>query len=242
MKNKEDFSCAIIARNEETTLPRLIKSIEGVSDIVIVDTGSTDKTVEVARSLGCRVFEEGDRFKITPTEEQAEKFKELFGFEPTFKTTESYFNFSKARNYAISKAKNDWVFQSDADEVVIWDIDKVRAALPTADHFVYRFCYAHKQPDFDNPDWSCALEFTHSKFFRKSMLEWKYWVHELPVPRKGKNPRPPLFVDFIHHHHWQNPGTGRGHYLPGLELNTVENPDDPRTAYYIAREFFYGGL
>ena len=41
----------LIARNEEKVLPRLLKSLVGIKDIVILDTGSTDQTVEVAKKL-----------------------------------------------------------------------------------------------------------------------------------------------------------------------------------------------
>lgn len=51
-------SACIIAKNEEENLPRLLKSLAGkFDDIVLVDTGSTDKTKEIAREYGCRVYE-----------------------------------------------------------------------------------------------------------------------------------------------------------------------------------------
>ena len=54
--NKPKFSVALIARNEAVTLPRLIGSLKEFQDqggdIWVLDTGSTDNTVEVARDLG----------------------------------------------------------------------------------------------------------------------------------------------------------------------------------------------
>ena len=79
-------SAALIVKNEEENLPRLLTSIEGKFDeIVVVDTGSTDRTIEIAKEFGCKVYE-----------------KEWNGF-------------ADARNYAISKCSGDWIWHFDAD-------------------------------------------------------------------------------------------------------------------------------
>ncbi len=79
-------SACIIAKNEEKNLPRLLESIKGKFDeIIVVDTGSTDKTIEIAKKYGCKVYE-----------------KEWSGF-------------ADARNYAVSKASGDWIWHFDAD-------------------------------------------------------------------------------------------------------------------------------
>lgn len=81
--------CAcLIVRDEEAQLARCLGSIRSwVDDIVVVDTGSTDRTVEIAESFGARVFHqpwEGD--------------------------------FSKHRNFSIDQATGEWVLIIDADE------------------------------------------------------------------------------------------------------------------------------
>jgi len=80
------ISACIIAKNEEKNLPRLLESIKGKFDeIILVDTGSTDKTVEIAKSYGCKVYHR--------------KWK----------------GFADARNYAVSKASGEWIWHFDAD-------------------------------------------------------------------------------------------------------------------------------
>ncbi len=80
------LSACIIAKNEENNLPRLLESIKGKFDeIILVDTGSTDKTVEIAKEYGCKVFEK------------------------------KWNGFADARNYAVSKASGDWLWHFDAD-------------------------------------------------------------------------------------------------------------------------------
>lgn len=78
----------MIVKNEEHNLPRCLDSVKGmVDEIIIVDTGSTDKTIDIAKSYGARVFNH-------PWEG----------------------NFSKARNYSLKYATCEWVLIIDADE------------------------------------------------------------------------------------------------------------------------------
>ena len=225
----------VIVRNEEKPLPNLIKSLKGISDICVLDTGSTDKTIEIAKSFGCHVEAVGDKFRYGCNQEQIDRWKETYGFQPTFKLGEKYFHYANARNYAASLAKNDWVFQADADEQISWDLVKVREVIQNEDHLTYRFCYQH------NADGSCGLEFEQSKMYRKSKLRWEKWIHEVLQAIPGQKPKPPKYCDFIYHNHWQNKTQPRGHYLPGLELSVLEDPNDDRNLYYLAREYFWAG-
>ena len=80
----------MIVKNEEGLLPKCLESVKDhIDEIVAVDTGSTDRTVEIATSYGARVFShpwEGD--------------------------------FSKHRNQSIGYANKEWILILDADEVV----------------------------------------------------------------------------------------------------------------------------
>ncbi len=82
------ISLCLIAKDEEQLLPGCLASVEGaVDEIVLVDTGSTDRTREIARAAGARVFEQ-------PWRE----------------------DFSAPRNEAARRATGDWILQLDADE------------------------------------------------------------------------------------------------------------------------------
>ena len=84
------ISVVINTLNEEKNLPRAIKSVKDwVYEVVVVDMHSDDSTVELARSLGARIF----------------NHKKMGYVEP-------------ARNYAITKAKGDWILVLDADEEI----------------------------------------------------------------------------------------------------------------------------
>jgi hypothetical protein len=86
--NERPSICAcLIVRNEAQNLPRCLDSLGTVDELVIVDTGSTDNTVEIAESYGAKIghFEWCD-------------------------------DFSAARNHALEMVTCDWVLSIDADE------------------------------------------------------------------------------------------------------------------------------
>jgi glycosyltransferase involved in cell wall biosynthesis len=81
------LTAILIAYNEELDLPRALASLAGIADeIILVDSGSTDRTCEIAREFGARVY--------------ARKLDGL----------------AAQKNYAASFASNDWVLSIDCDE------------------------------------------------------------------------------------------------------------------------------
>ena len=85
------LSLCMIVRDEEEMLPRCLAAVAGaIDEIVIVDTGSIDATIEIARSFGARVIEH--------------------------RWTGS---FAEARNVSFDAAGGDWLMYLDADEVLV---------------------------------------------------------------------------------------------------------------------------
>jgi len=83
------LSAILITYNEERDLPQALASLEGLADeIVVVDSGSTDRTCELARQRGARVV-----------------FRAFNGF-------------GEQKNFAAAQASHDWVLSLDADEVL----------------------------------------------------------------------------------------------------------------------------
>jgi glycosyltransferase involved in cell wall biosynthesis len=83
------ISAVLITYNEESDLPRALASLAGVVDeFVVVDSGSTDRTCEIAREAGARVL-----------------------YRP-------FDHFDKQKNFAASQAAHDWVLALDADEAL----------------------------------------------------------------------------------------------------------------------------
>jgi glycosyltransferase involved in cell wall biosynthesis len=87
-RTKMPLSVAIIARNEEERLPDCLRSVRFADDVVVVDSGSVDNTVQIAKSFGARVF-----------------VREWMGF-------------SGQKQFAVDQCRHDWVLILDADERV----------------------------------------------------------------------------------------------------------------------------
>lgn len=239
---KPKFSVVLIAKNEENTLPKCVKSLsryqERGGEIVLLDTGSTDKTVSVAQALGCQVIEVGETFKKTITDEEAKAINDRFivGNEaPIVNGGSKLFDFAAARNFVTSKAENDMVCTMDCDEVYTnLDIDKINALIDEGyQQFEYQFVFAHD--NFGRP----AVQFVQSKFFDRRVMQWTGIVHEV---LQGEARRTLLPAETIFLEHWQEPGKEhRGNYLVGLALDCFQNPTKDRQSHYLAREMVWTG-
>ena len=123
----QKISASMIVKNEEACLEKCLKSLKELDEIVIVDTGSTDKTAEIARKYTDKYFP--DEYVWND-------------------------NFAEARNYSIKKCSGDWIFIIDADE---WlengSMEKMRRAIEkTENDCIYIKCiheksrWEHRQP------------------------------------------------------------------------------------------------
>lgn len=236
-----NFSVVLIARNEAETLPRLISSLkefkERGGEVVLVDTGSTDGTPELARGLGCQVTEVGDRFRVTIDEETAKKINENFVRNEDSKIVEAgdtLFDYSAARNFAATLASNDVIATPDCDEVYTkFDIDTIEQKIKDGvEQLEYNFVFAH------DADGNEAIKFLHCKFYDRRKLKWVNIVHEV---LEGDAKREFLGEDVIKLEHWQNQKTNRSGYLKGLAYDVLNNPDNDRNRHYFARELMYTG-
>jgi glycosyltransferase involved in cell wall biosynthesis len=84
------FSVLILTLNEERNLPRCLESVKEIDDVVVLDSGSTDRTVEIARNAGARIFRR------------------------------PFDDFAGQRNFAQQhiEFRHRWVFHLDADETM----------------------------------------------------------------------------------------------------------------------------
>jgi tetratricopeptide (TPR) repeat protein len=100
------LSLCMIVRDEAQNLPLCLQSVRGVVDeIIVVDTGSTDETIAIARSYGATVYEQTWQH-----------------------------DFATARNYALQFVEGDWVLVLDADEVLLPScIDELKRAIQSPD-------------------------------------------------------------------------------------------------------------
>jgi len=109
--SKVKLSLCMIVKNEEKNLDQCLGQVKNhIDDIIIIDTGSTDRTKETALKYTNKVYD--------------------------FEWCD---DFAKARNYSLSKAENDWVLVLDADEVIThFDKNSVANFIRSSDKVVGR--------------------------------------------------------------------------------------------------------
>lgn len=146
------LSACLMVRNEESNLLRCLTSIKDIVDeIVVVDTGSTDKTVEIAESFGAKVY-------YHPWED----------------------NFSKHRNQSINYASNEWAFVIDADEELVFDKDLpyIKSQLTKAVFSEYPAAAILVK---DIQKGNVVMQFSSARLFKKGEVEYHGIVHNQPT-------------------------------------------------------------
>jgi glycosyltransferase involved in cell wall biosynthesis len=98
------LSAVMIVKNESANLRRCVESLSCVDEIIVLDTGSTDDTLQLANELGCRPA------KLAVWE-----------------------GFGKAKQAAVDLATNDWVLSIDADEVLTPELQREIGELARLD-------------------------------------------------------------------------------------------------------------
>lgn len=146
------LSVAIITRNAASQLESCLASVPFAEEVVVVDSGSTDGTIELARRFGARVIE-----------------KEWLGFGPQ-------------KQFAVEAASHEWVLCLDADESLSEELrDSITAEIKAPRGFVYtmprcnRFLGRWLRHGEGYPDWSVRL------FHRKHARWSDDVVHEKVV-------------------------------------------------------------
>jgi len=102
MPEPQTLSVAIITKNEEENLARTLASVQFADEIVVLDSASTDRTVEIARSLNAKVY------------------------------SEDWQGFAGSKNSAIAKCTGTWILSLDADEELSPKLQQqIKTLLPT---------------------------------------------------------------------------------------------------------------
>lgn len=144
------ISLCMIVKNEEDVLARCLNSVKkAVDEMIIVDTGSTDRTKEIAASLGAKVFD-----------------------------FEWINHFAAARNYSFKQATSEYILWLDADDVLLPEDLERLLELKQRKDFNYDTVTMKYHLSFDengNPTYS----YRRNRLVKRSMnFQWIGPVHE----------------------------------------------------------------
>lgn len=211
--NRPTISLAMIVKNEEHNIPQVLGSVAGLFDeIHITDTGSTDQTVAIARSMGAHMhhFDWVD-------------------------------DFSAARNVSFQPITTDYVMWLDADDVLenrdaflLWRDN----AMGLADYWMAQYFYSSDEKTGKS---TCTFTrervFKVSKGFK-----WNYFVHEGVQPKTGGDDVKINFVNSWGVRHKRTESdlkADKSRNMRLFELNIDKL--DARMQYYYGKELFENG-
>ncbi len=205
--NKFTISVCIIAKDEQETIGRLLDCTGKFADeIIVVDTGSTDDTKEIAKNFTSKVFD--------------------------FVWCD---DFSKARNFAFSKATCDYQMWLDADDFIAEeDIEKIILLKSTPPEF--DVCMCKYALDFDEKG-EPHFVFERERILKRSKgFQWSGKVHESICP-SGKIIHSDITIQ--HRKVKQNPPRRNLKIYRKMKREKIEF--SPRELYYYARELYFNG-
>jgi tetratricopeptide (TPR) repeat protein len=202
---RKGLTVCTITRNEEENLPRMIRSIEKIADEVIVsDTGSTDRTREIAESMGAVVIP--------------------FPWRG---------NFAAARNSAIREASGRWVLSLDADEELAPEsIGELHRLVNSGVLALYSLKIINWIRERSGSD--ALSQFMHRNmrlFPRIPGCGYEWPIHEqltsslVPIPR--------MLADVtLYHHGYMSPETRLKKSWRNLEILRKAVEDDPSNSFH----------
>jgi tetratricopeptide (TPR) repeat protein len=202
------LSLCLIAKNEEANLPACLQSAAGlVDEVIVVDTGSSDRTKEVAAGLGARVFD--------------------------FAWCDS---FSAARNESLRHATGDWVLWLDGDEHFDPDNQsRFRALVETLNGPAAYVMVQRSAPE--EPGAAPTEVHQVRLFRNQPEVRWSYRVHEQILPAVRRVGHEIRWTDIaIAHTGYTDPDLRRKKTERNLRLLLLEyqeQPDDPFTLFNL---------
>ena len=198
-----------ICKDEVQFVDRWMDSMGEADRVVVLDTGSTDGTVEQLRARGAEVTVE----TVMPWR----------------------FDTARNRSLALVPEDTDICVCTDLDEVFHpgWRALLEASWLPGTGQATYRYTWSFR------PDGGEGVVFWYEKVHARKGYRWVHPVHEVLAWTGDGTPGPTVRVDGMQLDHHPDPAKSRAQYLPLLELSVAEAPEDDRNMHYLGREYLF---
>ncbi|MFM9277539.1 glycosyltransferase [Paenibacillus jiagnxiensis] len=217
METKKRLSLCMILYNEELFLENCLNSVlQYVDEIVIVDTGSTDRTKEICQSFGAQIYD--------------------FPWNGSF---------AQARNYGIERATGEWILYLDADEeLVVKDESLWNKMLQDDKHCILGIPIINYYGD-RHIDSNKAYLLAQYRLFRNGLgLRFENDIHEQLIIRKVLEDFTAAAVlpAVLHHYGYlDSVATARNKHERNMSMLTRardESDHNPWIDYHIASEYY----
>lgn len=198
-----------ICKDEAQFADRWMDSMSEADEVVVLDTGSTDGSVEKLLARGARVVVD----PVIPWR----------------------FDVARNRSLALVPEDADICVCTDLDEAFRpgWRAALERAWRPGTARASYRYTWSFR------PDGTEGVVFWIDKIHARHGYRWVHPVHEVLEWTGEGAPGPVVTAEGVQLDHHPDPAKSRGQYLPLLELSVQEDPDDDRNMHYLGREYLY---
>lgn len=210
----DGISLCMIVKNEEKNLYKCLNSVKKyVDEIIIVDTGSNDKTKEIAKQFTQSIYD--------------------FAWSD---------DFSKARNFSLEKAKYDWILVLDGDEEIIqFDDIKVKEIIKEYPKYIGRIKRLNiidrrnKENDAIYTEWV-------NRFFDKKFFYYQGNIHEQILPLRYEDVKTvniPIIINHVGYMEEQLKLTDKIERNIGMLKSALDKNDkDPYINYQLGKSLY----
>lgn len=163
------ISAVIIARNEEEMINECLDSVMFCDEIIVIDNNSTDRTGEIARKKGAKVY------------------------------SSSEVDFSALRNQGLKRASGEWILYVDADERVSPDLQENIFSVVSRQKNTSSSAYLLKRKNFYYGTNEWPYQDRLERLFKKEDLKgWHGKIHESPVTDGEKDVLEGFLIHYSH--------------------------------------------
>lgn len=237
---RKTISLCMIVKDEIDNIESMWLSVQNlVDEWIVVDTGSTDGTIEKCKELGAKVYEVGDKYCERLTKEQVDFFQ---GYDIKAEVGEKIFHFGNARTESFRHATRDFILWLDADDLLIGSA-KLRSIidlnLDKEQQLGLHMSYHYEMDKHQN---IICKHYRERVFPNNSKFNWVGRIHELVIPEvETKYITVKEEDSYILHNIPEdkkkfNSGTRNTKALL-LDLFEQKKEKDPRTLYQLGEAF-----